>query len=238
MANHYIHPGMIPNLPTDIDLWLQVDAGWHFSVRPPAKIVALVETDPHVLKASYSMPKSYSDVTFCMQTPYMETVEVYLPYANVPTKFYPDARPFNYDAPLIGLHYPQRDKLVAALRSVGKTVYYDLGVVYDEYREMYNSSHVALSWSSMQDTPVRVFEAMGMFTPLVSNRTPDLVRIFKEGEHFLGFDTAKEAVEQVNRLQSDSILSVQLAKNAYKEVLANHTWDHRITQILNNTGLL
>jgi hypothetical protein len=243
MASHHIHPGMLKGMiPNDIDLWLQVDAGWNFSVRPPAKKVALIETDPHVLKGHYAAAKSYSDVTFCMQTPYQEIGEVWLPYANDPTKFYPDKQPdilgVSYDACLVGLHYPQRDVLVKHLFMDGKRVYYDLGKVYDEYRALYNASRVALSWSSLKDTPVRVFEAMGMGVPLVANRTPDLELLFEEGVDYLGFDTVEEAVSQVNTILDNPDFGQTLANSAYTKVQERHTWDHRIQFILETMRML
>jgi len=243
MANHHVHPGMLAGIiPNDIDLWIQVDAGWHFSKRPPAKVVAHVQTDPHVLKSHYTTPKSYSDLNFCMQTPYMESGEIWLPYANDPPRFYPDPQTktfgVEYDACLVGLHYHQRDQLVKRLIASGKRVYYDLGKVYDEYRVLYNASKVALSWSSLLDTPVRVFEAMGMKIPLVANNTPDINLLFEEGVDFCGFDTVDQAVEWVNYLTNTPVLAGVMAENAYKKVVEKHTWDHRIQFILETARLV
>lgn len=238
----HIHPQMVMDrLPKDIDLFLQIDAGWHFSTRPPGQIAALVETDPHVLKRHYDLPKSYSDFTFCMQTPYMEDKEVFLPYALDQVHFYPEERPMVHDAALIGLHYEQRTNLVNRLRQRKHDVYYDIGVVYDDYRKKYNESKVALCWSSLQDLPVRVWEAMGMARPLVVNRNiPDLNNIFVEGEHFLGFDTVDEAVRQVECFLNDPELSDRVRWNAYRKVTANnaHTWDARVEEILRTCKLV
>lgn len=240
MANHHIKYEMVKNLIPggEIDIWIQADAGWHFTSRPKAKVVALIETDPHVLKRHYDTPKSYSDVTFCMQTPYMEDNEIWLPYACDTTKFYPVDLPngYEHDACLIGLQYAQRDLLVGRLRSMGIDVAYGLGAVYDEYRVLYNLSKIALSWSSMEDTPVRVFESMGMARPLVANRTPDILRLFREEEHFLGFSTVDEAVHQVNRLLTNPELAGKFSHAGYQEILAKHTWDHRIQEILTTCG--
>jgi spore maturation protein CgeB len=223
--------GLIPN--KDIDLWIQVDANWHFSSRPKARTVVLVETDPHVIKHTYSLPKSYSDLTFCMQTPYIESDEIWLPYANDPAKFYRETvSEYEYDACLLGLNYSQRTMLVNRLRESGKKVAYGLGVIYDEYRQVYNSSQVALSWSSLLDTPVRVFEAMGMGRPLVANRTPDIMKLFVDGEDFLGFDTVEEAVSQVDRILGDPSLEAALSLSGHAKVASKHTWDHRIQEIL------
>lgn len=241
MAQHHIHPGMLKGLiPSDIDLWLQVDAGWHFSARPPAKIVAHIQTDPHVLKGTYGAPKSYSDLNFCMQTPYMESGEIWLPYATDPVKFYPvdTDGPKEYDACLIGLHYPQRDQLVKSLLLRGRKVYYGLGDVYDEYRALYGNSRVALSWSSMLDTPVRVFEAMSMKVPLVANNTPDINLLFEEGAEFCGFDKVDQAVEWTDYIVNTPTLAALMAQNAYEKVMEKHTWDHRIQFILETARLV
>lgn len=240
MSNNFISPEMIKGLiPSDIDLWLQVDAGWHFSRRPPAKVVAHIQTDPHVLKPNYTVPRSYSDLNFCMQTPYLEDGEIWLPYANDPVKFYPeDVVDYEYDACLIGLHYPQRDQLVKRLIMNGNLVYYGLGDVYDEYRHLYSRSRVALSWSSMKDTPVRVFEAMGMKVPLVANRTPDIDLLFEEGTDYWGFDTVDEAVDKVKYLLGDPLYARAVADSAYKHIMNAHTWDHRIQFILEKAELV
>lgn len=238
-ARFHLHPQMVlDRLPKDIDLFLQIDAGWHFSSRPPGHVVGLVQTDPHVL--NYDVPRSYSDFSFCMQTPYMQGKDVYLPYALDQVHFYPEERKMVHDAALIGLHYEQRTSLVNRLRQGGLDVYYDIGVVYDDYRAKYNESRVALCWSSMQDLPVRVWEAMGMARPLVVNRNiPDLHNFFVEGEHFLGFDTVEEGVAQVRRFVQDPDFADRVRWSAFRKVTqGKHTWDDRVQQILETCKLV
>lgn len=233
MQNYHVHPQMLKGLvPDDLDLWLQIDAGFHFSARPLAKKVVLVETDPHCLKQHYAVPASYSDVVFCMQTPYMIADDIWLPYAVDNNWFYPETLDMAFDACIIGLQYQQRTDLVNRLRSKGKTVFYDNGQVFNEYRTIYNSSRVALSWSSLNDTPVRVYEAMGMKRPLVANRTPDIMRLFKDGVHFLGFDSLDEAEQQVNYLLEHPMFASEMAQAGYNEVMSKHTWKHRIDEML------
>ena len=117
-------------------------------------------------------------------------------------------------------------------------VYYDIGQVYDEYRLIYNQSRVALSWSSLKDTPTRVFEAFGMKSPLVANRTPDLPTFFVEGEHYLGFDDEVEATIQVEKLLRAPDFAEEIAQNALRKVRSAHSWDHRITQLLETCRLI
>ncbi len=219
------------SLPEDIDVWMIVDAGFHPASRPPAKKVILVETDPHCLKGHYTVPASYSDIVLCMQSNYMIADDIWWPYALDNHWFYPEDLPIKYDACIIGLQYQQRTDIVNRLRSNGKRVMYENGIVYDEYRHEYNSSRVAINWSSLQDLPVRVFEAMGMKRPLVTNRVPDLEKLFVEGEHYLGFSSLDEAETQVNFLLNNPDYAHDMAEKAYQEVITKHTWKIRFEQM-------
>ena len=224
-------------LPWTPDLFVQVDAGWHFLDRPPGKIVAHVQTDPHVLKAFYKFAISYSDVSFSMQSPYLEAGEEFLPYAYDPKIHYPMDIDKEYDACMLGLQYTQRTALVNRLRANGLNVKYEIGIAYDEYRIEYNKSKVALSWSSLLDTPTRVYEALAMKVALVCNRTQDLENFFVEGEHYLGFNTLEEAERQVLLLLSDDEKRTQIAEEGCKAVQP-HSWDKRAETILKTVGLI
>lgn len=218
-------------LPWTPDLWIQIDSNWHLANKPKAGMVALVEPDPHVLKGWYQYPKSYSDIVFSMQDNYREPDEKYLPYAHDPEMHFPEELPIEHDGCLVGLHYPQRDRLVALLRGMGFNIHYDMAKIYDEYRTAYNKSKIALSWSTLLDTPARVWEAMGMKLPALINRTPDLGHFFVEGDHYLGFDTLEEAGRQFARLIADPVMAEEIAGNAYRKV-QYHTYDQRVQALL------
>jgi len=224
-------------LPWKPDLWLQIDAGWHLADRPDAGIVAHIQTDPHVLKYQYQRPKAYSDYVFCMQTPYMQEGEWFLPYAYDPTIHYPEPREKIHDACLVGLLYDHRQKLITGLRNKGLDVHYSIGQIYDEYREIYNQSKVAISWSSLQDTPARVWESMAMGIPTVCNVTPDMPTFFVEGEHYLGFEDVSDAIDKVLLLLSDEDFREEIGEAGRRKVKP-HTWDLRVQQVLETVKLL
>jgi hypothetical protein len=224
-------------MPEDLDLFLQIDAGWHFATRPHARVVAHIQTDPHVLKSLYTHPKSYSEFNFCMQTPYMQNGEQYLPYGYDPTVHFKEDTEKIYDVCLIGLHYNSRSAVVDILKRKGYKVKYEIGLIFDEYRQAYNQSKVAFSWSSMLDMPARVWEAFALGIPLVTNRVPDLSTFFVEGEHYLGFDTVDEAIEKIEFLLNNPEHAQIMANAANRKVKA-HTWDKRIQQVLEVCKLL
>ena len=238
MASMHIHPEMLRDkLPKDIDLWLQIDAGWHFSARPPAKVVALIETDPHVLKRWYDVPKSYSDFIFCMQSNYMEKDEIFLPYGYDSTVHFPENREKKYDVCLVGLLYPQRLNLINKLRNDGLSVFYDIGLIFSEYRQVYNESRIALSWSTLDDTPARFYEGLAMKLPLVANATPDALQLFTAGVDFLGFNTMEGAEHLILSLMKSDLMREELSTSGY-EAVKSHTYDARIQTILETVGLV
>ena len=123
--------------------------------------------------------------------------------------------------------------MVDALRAKGLNVYYDIGPAFDEYRQIYNQSKVAISWSSLLDTPMRVYEAMGMRIPLVANRTADLMIQFKEGLDFRGFDTLDDAVQTVLFLVNNQTDADRIAKNGYLVAKFEYTWKERVGEMIN-----
>jgi hypothetical protein len=227
-------------LPWTPDIWVQIDAGWHLSDRPKAGVVVHVQTDPHVLKPQYVLPKSYSDINFCMQLQYSEAGEIYLPYAADETVHYPMPEVDKiYDACLIGLQYPTRNDLVSRLQFRGLSVKYETGLVYDEYRLAYNQSKIALNWSTLDDIPARFFEGMAMKLAVVSNVVPDMEKLgFIEGTDFMGFHTLDEADNEVKQLLVDEGLRCWIAENGYRKVMEKHLWKYRVNQILETAKLI
>ncbi len=220
------------------DLILNVDAGFHLANKPNIPY-AVVGTDPHVLQNWYGRVRPVCDYFFNMQRYYMVGEDIHLPYACSPDHHYPLDAEKDYDASLIGLHYEQRDRLVQALRNSDYKVMYDLGIVYDEYREQNNRAVVGLNWSSLMDINARTFEIMAMKQVPLINRLPHLEELgFEEGEHYLGFETVDEAVGAMNWAKHNPGLARNIAENGYNLVKEKHTYELRVEQILRDTGLI
>lgn len=222
--------GYVENqLPWKPDAWLHVDAGWHLKGRPDRGRNLFVGTDPHVL--NYDEQRTYADVFYCMQTPYAKAGDEYLPYAHDPVWHAPEEQERQYDACLIGLHYEQRNAWVNALRVQGLHVYYEIGPCFDEARALYSQAPVGLNWSSRADLVARVFELLGMGRLAVVNRVPDLSRFFVDGADLLVFDELGEAVEKVVYAIENADEAQAIAEQG-RETVQEHTWDARVSQIL------
>jgi len=225
--------------PWEPDLWIEANAALNSIGRPKCKY-AVVATDPHVV--DYRNQRANADLFFNMQKPYMSQGDIWLPYAYDPIWHAQTTVPWErrqWDAALLGLQYPNRVALVDALRNRGRQVAFRLGPIYDEARSIYHDTRVGLNWSSAQDTTSRVFELMALGLPSVLNRVPDLMELFKDGEHFLGFHTLPEAVGAVESLLADPERAVEMGLAARKAVEdGKHSWDDRVETILSAAGLL
>lgn len=218
----------------DVDLWLEVDAGFYLDPRPETGIVAHVATDPHAL--NYDRQRQLADYFFNMQTPYSQPSDIYLPYAYDPTVHYPKEETIEHDVCMIGLHYQQRNELVNRLLSKNLRVFYSIGEIFDEYRERYNKSLVGINWSSKLDMNARVWELAAMGVLAVQNTVPDMRSFFVPGDHYLEFTDAVSAEKQVLLALSDKDMMQEIVDRAYSKVQP-HTYDARIQQILERVGL-
>lgn len=233
------YQAVVNEMPDDLDLFLTIDAGWHFATKPKAGINALIKTDPHVIPdAFYSVPAGYADFVFSMQSPYQKDGEFFLPYAYDPIIHYPEPDTEKiYDVCIIGLHYDQRSAVVTKLKNRGYNVYYGLGDVMDEYRHIYNQSKIAFSWSSRDDLCARNWEALAMGNLLVSNRVTDMQTFFVENLHYLGFDTVEEAISKIEWALNNPDKATEIADAGNRKV-QGHTYDARAQQILEMVRLV
>jgi len=221
----------------EFDAIINVDAGFHLFDKPDVPY-AVVATDPHVLGQWYDKVRPNADYFFNMQEYYMKDGDILLPYCCSPDHHYAMNLEHEYDASLIGLHYDNRDRLVSAIRQKGAKVFYDIGMIYDEYREINNKSTIGLNWSSLMDINARTFEMMAMKQVPVINRLPHLDTLgLHEDHHYLGFDTIQEGVEKVQWALDNPEHAQAIALSAHNHVHENHTYEKRVEKIFEVMGL-
>jgi len=220
-------------LPWQPDIWIHVDSTWSFSGKPKHGVNVIIATDPHCI--NYDRCRPYADYFFNMQKVYSKPGDIWLPYAYDPIWHKWMDLPKTIDVALLGMPYVQRAKLVDALRAKGISVRYELGVCYDDARDVYNSARIGLNWSSLLDLNARVFEVSAMSCVPVLNHVPDLDSFLTEGSEYIGFDTVDEAVERISLvLQSYGLWEAIAYSSAIR--IAGNTYDARIQQIFDTIG--
>ena len=80
---------------------------------------------------------------------------------------------------------------------------------------------------------MRVFEAMGAGSLLLTDKVDSLDELFQDGVHLVTYSSLDEAVDKAKFYLKNDSLREKIALSGYKEVMDKHTIDHRLDVILN-----
>jgi glycosyltransferase involved in cell wall biosynthesis len=223
---------VLEQMPWKPDLIFQVDAGFHLVGDSGDIPNALFATDPHFL--DYSEQSKTVDFFFNPQpSTFMKYPKgIFLPWAYDPEVHFPNADAKQiYDVVFIGLMYDKRKESIDLLQRFCKVFARNAGIIYDECREYYNQGKIAFNWSSNDDIPMRIFEGMAYGNLMVTNRITGMELLFKEGKHYVGFDTIDELIDKIKYYLEHEDELFKIAECGYMEV-EKHTYDNRVKQII------
>jgi len=148
-----------------------------------------------------------------------------------------------------------RPAVCEAIEKMGFKTFFGTGDTTD-YRTYHNRSLTTYDYSDgWQYVKWRVFEAMAMGCVLLQDSFELLESLgFRAGKHFIEYnlkdlnDINKDSfcnlvpdidtiAEELTRLKNSPDLAKEIQKNAYDFVMENHTYSHRVSQILSDIGV-
>ncbi len=198
----------------------------------------IVGTDPHCV--DYKPALKDTNYYICMQKVYMLPEkrgfkQYWMPYGyDKNIHKYQKETEIKYDVVFCGLQYPQRIETLKLISQKGWRVYNGLGLIYEEYVDLYNQGMIAFNWSSQQDLPARFWEGMAMRRAVLTNRVPDLAEFdLEEGVDYLGFSSMEEAVEKADFYLKRPKLLFKIGTNAWcKARFQKHHWAARLKKLI------
>ena len=99
--------------------------------------------------------------------------------------------------------------------------------------EKYGKSTLVFNRSISGDVNMRVFEALCSGSCLVTDRVPDLIKVgLVEGIHYVGYSSADELAQVTADLLKDDDRRESIARRGREEVIKNHTYAVRMSQLL------
>lgn len=110
----------------------------------------------------------------------------------------------------------------------------DLPELYNRYRAVLN---VRNEVNVLEGLNQRSFEPAACATPVVNDAMPDLERCFEPGREILVYRNADELNAIYGRLSEDETFAASIGEAAYRRVLAEHTYQHRIETIMSDLKL-
>ncbi|MBI2431313.1 MAG: glycosyltransferase [Candidatus Hydrogenedentes bacterium] len=112
------------------------------------------------------------------------------------------------------------------------------GVSHEEMSQVFALGHLAFNSSIAQDLNMRVFEVLAMGLPLLTNRDAaanGLFDLFADEEHLITYSD-DDLVQRAGRYLEDVAARERIATAGRAEVLARHTYRHRVETILETVG--
>lgn len=207
-------------------------------------ITAWYGIDTHMDYAKHLRIARLFDVTFVAQQEYVSRlIADGIPQVFwLPLAFEPSLHPKTileriYDIAYVGSDnaqmHPVRHRILKSLGNQfpkiwkGMTSPQEMGLVYAQSKLVFNKS-------VNNDLNMRYFEAMGAGAVLVTDPILDngVEELFVEGKHFLRYDSESHALELAKVILADPKRLQEIGQEARSEVLAKHTYLHRVKTLL------
>ncbi len=133
-----------------------------------------------------------------------------------------------------GVH-DERGRLLAALANRFEVSQKSTGCYGADYRQAICSGRLTFNHAAVNDLNMRIFEALAMGVPLLTNRSSDvngLSDLFRDKEHLIIYHDEADLFSQVAHYLANPEEARALGEAGYREVLARHTYAHRVQEIL------
>jgi 2-polyprenyl-3-methyl-5-hydroxy-6-metoxy-1,4-benzoquinol methylase len=239
-VEHFL-PGRADRIPRGFDLYLEVDDGLEHRLPAGLRPCAWWAIDTH-LRPDWCLAKAPDfDLVFAAQLGGAELLRrggaagaAWLPLACDPEVHRKLDVPKEHDFCFVGNLFPGgREELVGLLRArfprhfVGRAYFEDMA-------RTYSASRVVFNRSVRDDVNMRVFEALACGSLLVTNDLPKSGqgRLFRDGAHLAAYQTADELLDKVRFYLDRGEAREKIAAAGREEVLARHTYRHRMQAVL------
>jgi spore maturation protein CgeB len=213
--------------------------------------------DPHQLETSLGLGPAY-DCFFTHDSSSLEHHRAagarayYLPFGCDPEYLRPKPAGAAWASPLafVGSRDPVREETLGQLGDLGLTIWgpgWSRGPVYgDDFVRVLAGAAVGLNIHQQfgergdprrygTGANMRVFELAAVGTPQLSDAKADIARHFTPDREIVLYTTVAELRERARALFADEQLRRRLAAAARERALREHTWRHRLEELLTVT---
>jgi O-antigen biosynthesis protein len=240
-ATHF-HPDMLGEVPRrGFDLYLGIDDGQDYDWPADLRPAAWWAIDTHIDFDRALRRARQADYVFAAQRDGAESLRragieqaQWLPLACDSELHSPQDVAKQYDIAFVGNLLPgPRTNLVRLIQQqfrnsfVGNAYFADMARVYSASRVVFNRS-------VKNDVNMRVFEALACGSLLVTNDLSDngQAELFRDGIHLVTYRDGDELIDKLRYYLRKPDLCERIARAGRTEVLAKHTYAHRMRDLL------
>lgn len=239
-VRHFLPHQLQDVRPGDFDLFINVDDGFAYDLPPTLRPSVWWAIDTHVdLERCLQKAHNFDLALAAQRQGVFELRDAgisteWLPLACDPDVHRPHAVEKRLDVSFVGnVCGGARAELLEILRRRFPNNFFGQ-CYFDEMARVYSASRVVFNRSVRNDLNMRVFEALGCGAMLL---TDDLGRneqaeFFHDGKHLATYRCAEELVDKLVYYLARGSSRDQIAAAGRAEVLAKHTYRHRMHSLL------
>lgn len=240
-VEHYL-PTELGRIPRrGFDLYLNIDDGLRYDLPDALRPAAWWAIDTHLnLDDCREKANRFDHVFAAQRNGAAQLVDKagatarWLPLACDPEIHRRLDRPIARDIAFVGHPIPGiRTELLA--RIMAKYPESFVGqAFFDEMAEVYSSSRIVFNRSIRDDINMRVFEGLASGSLLVTNELDanGQAELFQDGTHLVTYRDGDDLMVQLDRYLKDPAAARRIAAVGRQEVLANHTYRHRMERLI------
>ncbi|HEO70782.1 MAG TPA: methyltransferase domain-containing protein, partial [Candidatus Hydrogenedentes bacterium] len=102
----------------------------------------------------------------------------------------------------------------------------------DEMTRVYAQSKIVVNACVNRDVNMRLFEGLASGALLLTDEADGLEDLFTDGEHLVVYRDDEALFDLVERYLGDDVARERIAHDGQAHVLAHHTYDHRVNELL------
>lgn len=103
---------------------------------------------------------------------------------------------------------------------------------FQDAAKIYCKSKICLNIAMKDDLNMRCFEVMGAGGFLLTDYVPYIDELFEDGKHLVLYRSHEEAVDKAKYYLKHDSEREKIAQAGFEEVMAKHTIDHRVANLL------
>lgn len=185
------------------------------------------------------------DTVFCAQREHVEKFKAaglknvhWMPHAVEPLAYPKQTVIKKYDVCFVG-HINSGNRIDALDRLFKEFPNFWYGQrKFTDAAEKFGESKIVFNISIKDDLNMRTLESMATGSFLLTSRNKEIESVFKDGENLVLYDNLDDMIEKAKYYVEHDDEREAIALAGHKEVMAKHTFDHRLRQVLETTGLL
>ena len=238
----YFHPDDVANIPrTGFDLYLSIDDGLNYALPAELRPMAYWAIDTHIDFERCLRRASQVDFVFTAQKDGAERLRQagiasaqWLPLACDPEIHGRQDVAKERDLCFIGNVFPgPRADLLRLLQQYFIDIHVG-NAYFEDMARIYSATRIVFNRSLGNDVNMRVYEALASGSLLMTNDLTENGQheLFRDGVHLATYRTGEELLDKLRYYLRRDDLRERIAAEGRAEVLAKHTYRHRMQELL------